>query len=223
MARRPLVRSLPLAVLGVIYAIAAGAAGVLSSQIAKSSSNERLLALNPNCGYWSFDDIETNYASITSSWRQQHKDTDAAVEYARKCYTIEANPLQCNKYVRTTLPYTVNQNSSCPFKNGICLMGDTAAYSMDTGFLDSREHLGINSPPGTSVHLRKITTCAPLQLDGYATKFKATSDDALWRAGDFVITYHYGKMPAILDFTGQNFTFWYDMAAELGQFGYTVQ
>jgi hypothetical protein len=126
------------------------AAGIVSSQIAKSSSSERLI-IGPNCGFWSWTGDGKDITSIDSFMSKTLRDTNVASTYSRACYSEEADPLRCNTYSQPRLPYTVNQNGSCPFKSGTCFMGETAAYSMDTGLLDSLEHLGINTPPDRRV------------------------------------------------------------------------
>lgn len=86
-------------------------------------------------------------------------DTLAATTYSRACYGTTQNPLQCAQYSQQQLPWTVNQNATCPFTNGICFYGDSSAYEMDTGYIDSHEALGINAPKSERVQYRKVTTC----------------------------------------------------------------
>ena len=63
----------------------------------------------------------------------------------------------------------------------MCVYGDTAAYSADSGLIDSREDLGINAPDPGIVHFRKTTTCAPIRTIGYqnVTNFTETNSQMM--------------------------------------------
>jgi hypothetical protein len=204
--------------LALIYAIAAGAAGILSSRIAKSSSDDRLVVASPNCGIWLINTTPTE--TVLSTARKRQQDTREAAEYARACYSRKRKPFQCNTFPATVLPYSVNRNGSCPFAKGICRLGETAAYELDTGLLDSQEHFGINTLPETRVQFRKVTSCAPLETKPYMTVHNGTNLD-LGPAGDTVLTYHYGDRAA--SGVAANYTFKYNLHATAGFFGYMIR
>ena len=86
-------------------------------------------------------------------------DTLAATTYSRACYGSSQNLLQCSQYPQQQLPWQVNLNVTCPFTDDLCIYGDSSAYEMDTGQIDSHQALGINAPKSERVQYRKVTTC----------------------------------------------------------------
>jgi hypothetical protein len=79
-------------------------------------------------------------------------------------------------------------------------MGDTAAFSMDTGRLDSHVYFGINAAPKDRVLFRRVTTCAPINGTSFGVLRNTTS---------------LGKVLYVEagDTTGNNYTFMYQTAA----------
>jgi hypothetical protein len=45
----------------------------------------------------------------------------------------------------------------------------TQAFRVDSGLLDSNKDIGLNAPTKDSVSFRRVTTCAPIQVDHYVT------------------------------------------------------
>lgn len=86
-------------------------------------------------------------------------DTLAATTYSRACYGSAQNLLQCSQYPQQQLPWKFNQNATCPFTNDLCIYGDTSAYEIDSGLIDSHHALGINAPKSERIEYRKVTTC----------------------------------------------------------------
>ncbi|MCJ1307724.1 hypothetical protein MMC25_001372 [Agyrium rufum] len=107
---------------------------------------------------------------------------------------------QCQTYQVPQIPWTPNVNASCPFASGICYYGDTAAFSMDTGFIDSHDILGLNAPKNGRILFRKATTCAPLRLAEYVVEVNETESE--WVDS---ITYEYLGSSGL-----DNFTWKYD-------------
>jgi hypothetical protein len=66
--------------------------------------------------------------------------------------------------------YQFRDNSECllSFAFGTCRMGDTAAFSMDTGLLKSHADFGINAPLQNRVLFRRVATCAPIVVAPFA-------------------------------------------------------
>lgn len=71
---------------------------------------------------------------------------------------------------------------------------DNANIRLDTGYLDSNDHLGINAPQDERILFRAVVTCAPLSTEGFA-KNSTTA------AGNYTM-YDYGNKT-----TGQNYTY----------------
>lgn len=146
------------------FAMAAlfGVATIFSSQVTKAAGNEFLLE-GTGCGFWSFN------RSMNAGFQLKVlNDSLAAASYARECYGAGVkDDLRCNNYKVPEINWTSNQNATCPFASGTCGYGDTAAYQIDTGMLDSYATFGINSKLSERVHVRKVTTCAPIRYLPY--------------------------------------------------------
>lgn len=113
-----------------------------------------------DCGSLSFTEGTTGGPqALAATSSLDVNDTLAATTYSRACYGNSQNSLQCNQYPQPQLHWTVNQNATCPFADGLCFYGDSSAYEMDTGHIDSHQALGINAPQSERVQYRKVTTC----------------------------------------------------------------
>jgi hypothetical protein len=155
-------------VLALFLAAVFGVASVFSSQVTKAAGNEVLLH-SPNCGFWEFP--------VNAQWQLKVlNESLAASAYARECDSADTeNVVQCKTYNVPEITWTTNQNATCPFATGTCMLGDTAAYEMDTGQLDSREIPGINSKASQRVIIRKVSTCAPLRVLPYTEVVNQTA------------------------------------------------
>ena len=202
-ARRPAWRILPLAFLALTNLILFALAGIFSAEVTKAAGNETLI-VSPNCGSW---DISNHTGPLEqAAFRSKTLlDTTSASTYARSCYGPAQNTLVCAQYTQQNIPWLVNQNASCPFSGGMCKLGDTSAYQMDTGPIDSHQVLGINAPPTDRITYRKVTTCSPIKTKGYATEWNNTDKGAL-NYGDTSERLNYGPMPDV----GINYTFEYN-------------
>ena len=199
-AIRSLARSLPLALVALLNIAAFGVAGIFSSDVTKAAGNETLIR-SPHCGFLAVDSSVTFQDSVADS-SVDLNDTLAATTYSRACYGNTGNALGCNQYVRQQLHWTSNQNATCPFSPDLCIYGSTAAYEMDTGLLDTHEHLGINAAPSNRIQYRKVTSCSPIHSRGYVTTFTVTDPNVL-AYGDLFLRYNYGPAPNISNFTYQ--------------------
>jgi hypothetical protein len=87
-----------------------------------------------------------------------------SLEYARACYnsTSLTDDSACRMYATSAIP-SIAKEVPCPFDESIC--ATPQGIEVDTGFVDSDIHLGINSPRGSRVQFRKIITCSPLQTE----------------------------------------------------------
>ncbi|KAI0199475.1 hypothetical protein F4808DRAFT_451421 [Astrocystis sublimbata] len=107
-----------------------------------------------------------------------------------ECYSQPKEMAGCSRFTMRRLPTTVDFNATCPFAEEICRK-ESSNILLDTGFLDTHEHFGLNAPPDKRVLLRKTLNCAPLKTKGY-TKEKTLDFDN-------VTSYEYGNLPG-LDF-----------------------
>lgn len=67
-------------------------------------------------------------------------------------------------FISQSLPYHVDKHASCPFQEEICkLVNDNLL--LESGVIDSVEHLGLNDGPRFTVH--HWMHCAPLETKNY--------------------------------------------------------
>ncbi|KAI9795054.1 MAG: hypothetical protein M1816_000076 [Peltula sp. TS41687] len=223
LAKRPFWRSLPLVLLALINMIAFAVAGVFSAEVTKAAGTSVLVKGNL-CGNWTLNSTDASTAFV----HKTVNDTVTAMSYARSCYGGTYNPIQCNQYVKQSLPYTINRNDTCPFASNLCLRSDKGRYyrapiSLDTGNLSSHDDLGINSEAKNKILYRRKTTCAPLGDTGYITTFNYTE------AQNQSLGYFNGQPGDVIDFFNfgpingsrpTNFTFSYNRRAASVGYGY---
>jgi hypothetical protein len=137
-------------------------------------TNSAALLYSPFCGVW-FTDYYSNptirftYPSEDENpppWEtntniQNERDLKS-VSYAETCYSEHARDGECSYYYKPTIPFKEINNSSCPFADSTCLYGNTGAYTVDTGYLDSSV-LGFNEP--VRCEFRMKSTCSPIRPD----------------------------------------------------------
>lgn len=202
-AIRSLSRSLPLGLLALLNIATFGFAGIFSSDVTKAAGNETLIR-SPHCGYLAVANGNVSFQTPAAASSLDLNDTLAASTYTRACYGNTENALGCNQYVRQQLHWTSNQNATCPFSPDLCIYGSTAAYEMDTGLIDTHEHLGINAAQSNRIQYRKVTTCSPIHTRGYVTAFNDTDPTHL-AYRNILLQYNYGPVVNI-----SNFTYSYD-------------
>lgn len=218
-AERPVWRSLPFLVLALLSLAVLSVTSLFSSQITRASGAETLIISN-NCGFW-VPDVDSVEQSNRAFAHKTLRDSTSAASYAQACYGSNPDTLQCNQYVQRQIKWTANQNATCPFGSGICMISDTAAYEMDSGLIDSHVHLGINTPKKNRITYRKRTTCAALNKDDYFTTKNATETTTpeggfFGQPGDVINFYNFGS------FEGLNYTFFYNTHAAIDGHGYDL-
>ncbi len=164
------------------------------------SAGTEVLIKSPNCGFCDFDTSTSGEAFQRES--KVLKESIASANYANTCYdNLSRNNLFCSTYnvpevCVSALPMKLimlskrfssskmlncvlifqdfqeqESNASCPFAKETCLFSPTSACEMDTGQMDSHEILGIDAE---RVTLRKVATCAPLDLAPYTEEVNQT-------------------------------------------------
>ena len=191
--RRPFLRSVPWILLTISYVIIFSLLSVFSGEVTKSAGSDRLLVPN-DCGYWRLEDGSADETNA-QVWKVLN-DTITAATYARQCYGGSTDPLLCSTMVQPSLPSTADTNSSCPFAQGSCIWGESAAFSVDSGLIDSRDDLGINAPDSGRVMFRKKTTCAPMVTKGFQEVENSTVTP-----GSFNMTFYFGPIVDVANFS----------------------
>jgi hypothetical protein len=169
-------KSFVLIVTGLFHFLAFGAAGLLSSHFT-TVGNEVLLAQNPACGaLLLLNSTETtNQSGNIEAYTKNSVQTSQ--QYVQHCLAEQATLPQCNRLRRSTLNWTSISNVPCPFESGSCLGLVNSSLYFDSGLIDSREDLGVNSNDANRVQYRKAATCNPLTTDGHILVTNGTFDN----------------------------------------------
>ncbi|KAI1328009.1 hypothetical protein F5Y16DRAFT_420344 [Xylariaceae sp. FL0255] len=170
-------------VVAAIFTISSAIAGGFSSQISGAVGPEALIE-TANCGW-----LSTSSLTSTSDYflvnPMEASNINNAVNYAEQCYSNNGTgTLECGTFITNKIAAQVNASANCPFQGQMC-RSQSANIRIDSGFIDSHEHLGLNTPPEQRMKFRHVMHCAPLITYGYTN---AMSTDV----GE-VIQYHYGN------------------------------
>ena len=167
-------KSLWLLLIVILHILAFGAASILSSHIT-TVGNQVLIAKSPYCGPWVNSNAYTLTDAEFSETVAQASHVKMAVatsnEYVQNCLGGSNSLPECNQFKRSQLNWT-STNVPCPFYD-LCLGPTNTSLYMDTGLLDSRDDLGVNSIADNKIQWRRHTTCSPIKTDGYS--FSGTS------------------------------------------------
>ena len=195
-----LARLSSLLVLAAAFSAAFAAISVTGARFTKAADNSALIA-SYYCGWPAevsdLDDLQTPEARDTSALlmvpsRARYQRSRV---YARSCYAEKDDDelsKQCGVFFTPRIASTLTTGNTCPFpKAGVC---KTDAVRIESGTIDSRGVLGINTPDEDRVGVKKIWTCAPLNADQWATDWV---DGASWgyTKGDSIKGYAVGTVP----------------------------
>lgn len=178
---------LPLLIFSACYVAAFTAAGGFSSNISSSIGDEVLIN-GQNCGTSTITNKYTGEGeSINARWHSER--SDSAANYVQQCYrTNQSNTTTaCNKFIRSSLQTPiVNVTAECPFQHQIC-RNPQSTLRLDSGYIDSHDDLGLNSPKDQRFAYRYVLHCAPLETENYTSHI--VKDGRGWDR------YHYGTGP----------------------------
>lgn len=168
-AKNPYRRIIPPIVLASITIIAFALASTFSSRILSADETQVLLAGNgcskvPLSGYKSDLDMA---ALLLRYIPHLSGAISSSANYAKQCYSEKFNEVGCRKFVRRNIHTKANRAAACPFDPKICKSQDSNLL-IDTGFIDSREDLGLNTPQDGRFLYRRLLHCAPLMTEGYS-------------------------------------------------------
>ena len=204
-------RSFILVLLAVAVAIGTGASSLLSSRVVQSFTSMGRVT-GSSCGAWMFP------SNITSNMgRQILKEIIQGADYAGSCYYAATDQRRCGStFVKPTISWTSTVNAPCPFNDDLCLEKNRA-FEMDTGLLDSREDLGLNTPDNGRLFYRRVTTCAPIHTKGYAREIEVavSSDSSTWN--DTYVLVDYGALSEL------DYTYRYNEHTSLARVGYELR
>jgi hypothetical protein len=186
---RPLPTATAAALVIGIFTIAGG----FSSRISTTIGSEVLIK-STRCGVLVVGNSKTYYSSpqqLATVITLTADRINSAANYAQQCYSSLDTPgfLDCDRFVSRKLNTTVtnaNTNATCPFGSNTCLTDSENIY-LDTGYINSHDHLGLNAPPDQRIAWRYVLHCAPLRTAGF-TSLKTDSSN-----GKNLTVYHYGS------------------------------
>lgn len=194
---------MPLIAIAVLCIVSSVAAGGFSSEISSAMGQEVLLD-GSNCAWLDTSAEDGNTLDLVGkTWRPYEAKTwISAANYAQECYRKDGSSglLGCETFITREIPFTVKTDVACPFSPGICRTNDSN-IEIDSGYLDSNAHFGLNAPEDQRIQWRKVMQCAPLVTEGYREDINDSSRGPLTR-------YHYGKTWDVAD-RMINFTYVY--------------
>lgn len=104
--------------------------------------------------------------------------------------------VECAGFIIPKLPTaTVNYDAGCPFQDSIC-RSNNSNILLDSGYLDSRDHFGLNTPDNQRILQRQVVSCAPLKTEGYEYNTTMGTNQTF-------VAYDYG---GVVSGTSDNFT-----------------
>ncbi|KAI0532332.1 hypothetical protein GGR58DRAFT_523304 [Xylaria digitata] len=150
--------------------------------IAFTTDNEVLIQ-SAGCGYVYlgggrfFDIIAYNSKKINS-----------AANYAQQCYSNQDHQFDCDHFVKERIIGNIDNNATCPFNSTVCL-NESGNIRIDSGFINSHLHLGLNAPIKERILWRNVLHCAPLTTANF------TSLDTESQPNN--VLFHYGNMSTL--------------------------
>jgi hypothetical protein len=165
-------------------------ASVFSSHISTSTGNEVLLD-GSKCGVVYENElngpIDMGDVNVMSWYWSSLSGT--AEQYVEQCYSARPEGIgmfDCNRFVTSQLPISIQDQAPCPFDNSIC-RNTTSNLYLDTGYIDSHTDLGLNAPKQDRILFRSVYHCAPLHSEGYSSNVTLSGlDYTLYNYGNAV-------------------------------------
>ncbi|RWA05560.1 hypothetical protein EKO27_g9549 [Xylaria grammica] len=165
-----------------VYTVAFTVAGGFSSQVSTAVGTEVLLE-SMNCGWDDFEVARSEDLFLQSAIFAP-KIYNAA-NYAQQCYSNDSvGILDCSRLTTKRISAQIDTEASCPFQHDICRSNNTN-LRIDSGYMNSHDHFGINAPVDKRMLVRTVLHCAPMETRGYSSQKNTTIGN--------VTVYHYGN------------------------------
>lgn len=170
-------RCLGWSLFATLHALGFAAAGIFVSKVADTGSTQVLLR-GPVCGIWQDPSSYDLYSENTEPdllennlWSQYiFGMTNKGAEFARQCYNVSSSTsalANCNAYAPSLLRWNITINDQCPFDLKMC---NGPTVHLDTGYLSSSTHFGINTEHSEYVTYRRVVRCSPTTRDEYVSE-----------------------------------------------------
>lgn len=183
---KELARIVPGALLALAIIVITTLAGGYSSQISAAAGDEVLLKGN-DCSILNVGSRGApNATTVKAITTRDAERIMAAANYAQQCYSTSGSAfVGCERFVVQSIPTAVKDyQAACPFSPNICRDNHTNVR-LDTGYVDSTLHFGLNAPANERFSWRHVLTCAPLRTHGYTSTVN--------RLNKTFVTYNYGS------------------------------
>ncbi|KAI0976453.1 hypothetical protein F4678DRAFT_469373 [Xylaria arbuscula] len=162
---------------GTILLISFTVLSGFSSSIA--TSDNEVLIQSAGCGYV-FPDSGHYFDTIT----YYSKKINSAENYAQQCYSNEDHQFDCDHFVKKRITGTIDNNATCPFDSSVCL-DERGNIRIDSGFINSHLHLGINAPTKERILWRNVLHGAPLTTASFSSlDTESQPNDVLFHYGN---------------------------------------
>lgn len=170
------------ATLAVICICGFAVIGGFSSRLSDATGSE-VLIMSHNCGFQDAS-LATGFTQAFVPYIADKIQND--VTHVHQCYLHKsADQSSCGNFVADRLTATIDGEASCPFSDELCRSNNTN-LRIDSGYIDSHNHLGLNAPPEERVTWRKVLSCAPIATEGYTSEIDTSVGT--------VTRYHYGSV-----------------------------
>jgi hypothetical protein len=154
-SKRPLLRSLVLILVAIIFTVVTLAASIFSSLVV-DSTNLVVLVDSPGCGW------EAPGRMFSKGYI--YPVMAVAAPYAKQCYGSsglnKTLPVVCNVFPQREIPFGTYE-APCPFDNRLCQKG-AESVKFDTDLIDVGSAFGLNLDKSDAVKFRRKTTCSIL-------------------------------------------------------------
>lgn len=155
--------------IALLHAVLVAMATIFSSRV--TSTTAEVLVKLSKCGLAVFSPFnsltltEADMPAENALYVIAQMTIERSLAYTTTCYRNASSTVYtCNEFVRRHLESTANATEECPFSDIVYI---TPALSVDTGYLDSDFHLGINALVSDRISFRKKLTCASVNADNY--------------------------------------------------------
>ncbi|KAI0552065.1 hypothetical protein F4679DRAFT_572014 [Xylaria curta] len=147
--------------------------------IISTTAESEVLIKSANCGRI-IPDIGSDNATLVA------EAINNAANYALQCYSNRSTGIiDCGRFITKNIVGHIDTQANCPFSNSICRVG-SANLRVDSGFIDSHDHFGLNSHRSERILTRHVFHCAPIKTAGFSSQLTTSFGD--------ITLYHYGSM-----------------------------
>ncbi|KAI0184252.1 hypothetical protein EV127DRAFT_516280 [Xylaria flabelliformis] len=162
---------------GTILLISFTILGGFSSRII--TADNEVLIQSAGCGYL-FSGSDYYFDTISYGSKMFNN----AANYAQQCYSKQDNQFDCDHFVIDRITGSIDNNATCPFDSTICL-NQWGNIRIDSGFINSHLHLGLNAPIKERILWRNVLHCAPLTTAGFTSlDTQSPTKDVLFHFGN---------------------------------------